>query len=232
MLTIGLSSVYLWCSTAAGIAGNICAISLYLSPMPTFKRIITNRSTEQFSGLPYIYGLLNCLICTWYGLPIVKSGIIMVATVNSIGAVFQLVYLIIFIMYAEKSIKLRISGLLGTVSVLFAAVVLVSLRLSGHERELFVGYICAFSVVSVYASPLFIINLVIKTRSVEFMPFNLSLATFLVSFSFCAYGALQGAPFVYIPNGLGTILGFVQLVLYSYYCRISGDDDSREPLLV
>lgn len=72
---------------------------------PTFKRIIWNKSTEQFSGLPYIYGLLNCLICFWYGLPIISPGIILVATVNSIGAVFQLMYISIFIMYAESMKK-------------------------------------------------------------------------------------------------------------------------------
>ena len=72
---------------------------------PTFRRIVRNRSTEQFSGLPYIYALLNCLITLWYGTPIVSSDNIMVMTVNSIGAVFQMVYIVLFIVYAEKSTK-------------------------------------------------------------------------------------------------------------------------------
>lgn len=72
---------------------------------PTFRRIIRSKSTEQFSGLPYIYGLLNCLICLWYGMPIVSPGIIHIATVNSIGAIFQSVYLIIYIIHAEKAKK-------------------------------------------------------------------------------------------------------------------------------
>lgn len=32
----------------------------------TFVRIIRNRSTEQFSGIPYVLTLLNCLLSTWY----------------------------------------------------------------------------------------------------------------------------------------------------------------------
>lgn len=72
---------------------------------PTFRRIIRNKSTEQFSGLPYIYALLNCLICLWYGTPIVSPGIILVFTVNSVGAVFQLAYILIFIIYAERTKK-------------------------------------------------------------------------------------------------------------------------------
>lgn len=78
---------------------------------PTFRRIIRSKSTEQFSGLPYIYGLLNCLICLWYGMPIVSPGIIHIATVNSIGAIFQSVYLIIYIIHAEKAKKVIINPL-------------------------------------------------------------------------------------------------------------------------
>ncbi|KAM1917745.1 hypothetical protein ACFX13_037309 [Malus domestica] len=232
MLPTGLFSVYLGWSTAAGIAGNIFAFVLFVSPIPTFKRIVKTKSTEQFSGLPYIYALLNCLICSWYGMPAVKTGIILVATVNSIGAVFQLVYLSIFIRHAERAIKLRMMGLIAAVIVVFAFVVFVTLELLDYdERQMFVGYLSVASLISMFASPLFIIKLVIKTRSVEFMPFNLSLATFLMSLSFSAYGVLKEDPFLYIPNGIGTILGLVQLALYSYYSKIS-EDASREPLIV
>lgn len=72
---------------------------------PTFLRIVQNKSIEQFSGLPYIYSLLNCLICMWYGLPCVSYGVILVATVNSIGAAFQLAYVILFILHADGSKK-------------------------------------------------------------------------------------------------------------------------------
>ncbi|KAB2060676.1 hypothetical protein ES319_A10G034800v1 [Gossypium barbadense] len=98
-----------------GIAGNIFAFGLFLSPIPTFRRIIRNGSTEQFSGMPYIYALLNCLICLWYGFPIISPVIILVATVNSIGAIFQLIYIIIFIAYATKPMKLKMLGFLVSV---------------------------------------------------------------------------------------------------------------------
>ena len=74
---------------------------------PTFRRIIRNKSTERFSGLPYIYSLLNCLIVLWYGLPWVTQGVLLVATVNSVGAFFQLTYVIIFIIYSDNLRKVR-----------------------------------------------------------------------------------------------------------------------------
>ncbi|XP_019253067.1 PREDICTED: bidirectional sugar transporter SWEET2a-like [Nicotiana attenuata] len=115
----GLFSTYSICSNAAGIAGNLFAFVLFVSPIPTFRRIIGSKSTEQFSGLPYIYALLNCLslICLWYGTPIVSPGIILVFTVNSVGAVFQLVYITIFFIFAEREKKVPngIGGVLGVI---------------------------------------------------------------------------------------------------------------------
>eukprot|EP00268_Persea_americana_P059432 TRINITY_DN7291_c0_g2_i3.p1 TRINITY_DN7291_c0_g2~~TRINITY_DN7291_c0_g2_i3.p1 ORF type:complete len:125 (-),score=5.64 TRINITY_DN7291_c0_g2_i3:1012-1386(-) len=107
MISSGFDSTYGILCNAAGVAGNIFAFGLFISPIPTFRRIIRNRSIEQFSGLPYIYALLNCLITLWYGLPMITPGIILVATVNSIGATFQLIYIIIFIIYAENMKKVN-----------------------------------------------------------------------------------------------------------------------------
>ncbi|XP_024020545.1 bidirectional sugar transporter SWEET2a [Morus notabilis] len=230
-MTTALSSVYAVCSDAAGVAGNLLAFGLFLSPIPTFRRIIRNHSTEQFSGLPYIYSFLNCLICLWYGTPIISPGVILVATVNSIGAVFQFLYIIIFIFYAERVKKLKMTGLLIAIFALFAIIVFVSVKvLDSGVRQAFVGYLSVASLISMFASPLFIIKLVIKTRSVEFMPFYLSLSTFLMSLSFFAYGMLKYDGFIYVPNGIGSILGLVQLALYYYFSGTSSED-SREPLI-
>lgn len=78
----------------------------------TFGRIVRNKSTEHFSGLPYIYALLNCLICMWYGSPLVSDDNLLVMTVNSAGAVFQFVYIILFITYADKANKVNPSFLI------------------------------------------------------------------------------------------------------------------------
>ncbi|BAD52705.1 MtN3-like [Oryza sativa Japonica Group] len=68
----------------------------------TFKRILKAKSTERFDGLPYLFSLLNCLICLWYGLPWVANGRLLVTTVNGTGAVFQLAYICLFIFYADS----------------------------------------------------------------------------------------------------------------------------------
>lgn len=181
----------------------MCAVCF--SYRPTFRRIIRNKSTEQFSGLPYIYALLNCLICLWYGMPIVSSGIILIATVNSIGAVFQLVYVIIYVVYADQRrrvnsirpclnlfvtrkliihhltwknycvLQLNMLGLLLGVFVVFVVIAFVSLRVfEPPNRQLFVGYLSVFSLISMFASPLFVIVSSLYTHidklSSDFLP--------------------------------------------------------------
>ncbi|XP_073308772.1 bidirectional sugar transporter SWEET2a-like isoform X2 [Primulina huaijiensis] len=225
----GVFSIYTVFSEAAGVAGYY--VQSQSSEVPTFRRIIRNESTEQFSGLPYIYALLNCLICLWYGVPIVSSGIILIATVNSVGAVFQLVYIAIFIQYADKGRKIKMLGLLLAVFSAFGIIVFLSLHVfQPPNRQLFVGYLSVFSLISMFASPLFVINLVVRTKSVEYMPFYLSLATFLMSGAFFAYGLLKHDSFVSVPNGIGAILGIIQLVLYLHYSKIS-EEASRRLLL-
>lgn len=232
MILWGANSVFSICRDAAGVAGNIFAFGLFVSPVPTFRRIVRNRSTEQFSGLPYIYALLNCLITLWYGTPLISLDNVMVMTVNSIGAIFQLVYIILFIVYTENSTKVRMLGFLLAVFTLFAIVAGVSLQIiDPWIRRNVVGLLSCGSLISMFASPLFIINLVIQTKSIEYMPFYLSLSTFLMSTSFFLYGIFNFDPFVYVPNGIGTVLGIVQLAVYFYY-KNSATEDSKEPLII
>ncbi|KAK7405367.1 hypothetical protein VNO78_06619 [Psophocarpus tetragonolobus] len=232
MSVFDVYSIYEVGKDAAGVAGNIFAFGLFVSPIPTFRRIIRNGSTEMFSGLPYIYSLLNCLICLWYGTPLISPDNLLVTTVNTIGAAFQLVYIIIFLMYAEKTRKVRMLGLLLAVFGVFVSILVGSLEIGDRAtRRIFVGFLSCASLISMFASPLFIIKLVIRTKSVEFMPFYLSLSTLLMSISFFLYGLLNIDAFIYVPNGIGTVLGMIQLVLYFYY-KSSSNEGCRQPLIV
>uniref|UniRef100_A0A0E0MT70 Bidirectional sugar transporter SWEET n=1 Tax=Oryza rufipogon TaxID=4529 RepID=A0A0E0MT70_ORYRU len=55
---------------AVGILGNAASMLLYAAPILTFRRVIKKGSVEEFSCVPYILALFNCLLYTWYGLPV------------------------------------------------------------------------------------------------------------------------------------------------------------------
>ncbi|XP_075495521.1 bidirectional sugar transporter SWEET1-like isoform X1 [Primulina tabacum] len=206
-----------------GIFGNAFALFLFLAPLITFKRIIKRRSTEQFSGVPYVMTLLNCLLSAWYGLPFVSPNNLLVSTINGTGAAIELVYVMIFLIFAMKKEKGKILGLLTLVLAIFAIVAFVSLfALHGKGRKLFCGIAATVFSIIMYGSPLTIMRMVIKTKSVEFMPFFLSLFVFLCGTSWFVFGLLGKDPFVAIPNGFGCGLGTVQLILYAIYRNNKG----------
>uniref|UniRef100_A0A0D9UYE0 Bidirectional sugar transporter SWEET n=1 Tax=Leersia perrieri TaxID=77586 RepID=A0A0D9UYE0_9ORYZ len=124
---------------AVGILGNAASMLLYAAPILTFRRVVKKGSVEEFSCVPYILALFNCLLYTWYGLPVVSSG-------------------------WENSTKQ-----------------------------------------------------VITTKSVEFMPFYLSLFSFLSSALWMIYGLLGKDLFIASPNFVGCPMGILQLVLYCIY---------------
>ncbi|KAJ8510061.1 hypothetical protein OPV22_000495 [Ensete ventricosum] len=212
-----------------GIFGNATALFLFLSPLVTFKRIIRKRSTEDFSGVPYNMTLLNCLLSAWYGLPFVSPNNLLVSTINGAGSVIEAVYVLIFLVYAPKKERARVAAMFTFVLSVFAVISLVSvLALHGHRRKLFCGFAAAIFSICMYASPLSIMRLVIKTKSVEYMPFLLSLFVFLCGTSWFVYGLLGGDPFVTVPNGCGSALGAMQLILYTIYRNRTTTDGGSE----
>ncbi|KAK9740913.1 hypothetical protein RND81_03G070400 [Saponaria officinalis] len=161
-----------------------------------------------------------------YGLPFVSPNNILVTTINGTGAVIESVYVLVFLILAPKKEKLKIGGLLALILSIFAAVAFVSLfALHGNKRKIFCGIAASVFSIIMYGSPLSIMRLVIKTKSVEYMPFLLSLFCFLCGTSWFIYGLLGHDPFVAVPNGFGSALGAMQLILYFiYYDKKSGDE--------
>lgn len=72
----------------------------------TFCRIVRRGSTEEFEPSPYVFTLLNALLWLYYGLT--KPDGFLVATVNGFGAIMELIYVVLFIVYAgDHAIRVR-----------------------------------------------------------------------------------------------------------------------------
>ncbi|GAU48055.1 hypothetical protein TSUD_377290 [Trifolium subterraneum] len=206
---------------AVAVLGNAASVSLYAAPMVTFRRVIRKKSTEEFSCIPYIIGLLNCLLFTWYGLPVVsyKWENFPLVTVNGVGIALELSYVLIYFWYSSPKGKMKVALITTPVLVVFcitAAVSAFCLHDSPH-RKLLVGSIGLGVSVALYGSPLVAMKKVIETKSVEFMPLPLSLCAFSASVFWLAYGILVRDIFVAGPSVIGTPLSIVQLVVYFKY---------------
>ncbi|XP_059438705.1 bidirectional sugar transporter SWEET17-like isoform X1 [Corylus avellana] len=209
-----ISLVYL-----TGVLGNIMSGLLYLSPTPTFWRIVKRRSTEEFESLPYICKLLNAYFWIYYG--IIEPNSLLVATVNMFGAIVEIIFLIIFLLLAPSRMKARTAILVAILDVGFpaAAVLLTQFLLHGEMRIAVAGLLCVIFSMIAYASPLSAMKTVVTTKSVEYMPFLLSFIFFLNGGVWTAYALLAKDLFVGIPNGTGFFLGTAQLILYAMYWK-------------
>uniref|UniRef100_A0A6N2M7L4 Bidirectional sugar transporter SWEET n=2 Tax=Salix TaxID=40685 RepID=A0A6N2M7L4_SALVM len=70
-----------------------------------------------------------------------------------------------------------------------------------------------------YAAPLSVMKMVITTKSVEYMPFFISLASLANGVAWSAYALIKFDPFILVPNGMGTLFSVAQLILYAVYYR-------------
>ncbi|KAJ4729196.1 Bidirectional sugar transporter SWEET [Melia azedarach] len=207
-----------------GIIGNVVSFGLFLSPAPTFWRIIKRKDVEEFHPYAYIATCLNCMLWIFYGLPVIHPDSTLVVTINAVGLVLELIYLSIFCWYdrQKKGRKVVALGLSG--EVIFVAIVAMIALLAFHThktRSMFVGILCDIFNIIMYGSPLTIWHKVIKTKSVEYMPFFLSLANFSNGCIWTAYALIKLDYYILISNGLGAILGLIQLVIYACYYKMT-----------
>ncbi|KAF5764792.1 putative SWEET sugar transporter [Helianthus annuus] len=112
-----------------------------------------------------------------------------------------------FIMYATPNAKKRTFKVLSATTTLCLAIMLMLyFFLDGSIRSVVVGWICAA-----------LSWKVVKTKSVEFMPFPLSCLLTLCAMMWFAYGVYTKDLCVMVPNVLWFILGVIQIALYKYY---------------
>ncbi|XP_071722078.1 bidirectional sugar transporter SWEET17-like, partial [Rutidosis leptorrhynchoides] len=137
-----------------GIIGNIISILLFLSPAPTFWRIVKNKSTEDFECVPYVCTLLNCSLWLYYG--IIKPGEYLLATISGIGILIEVTFVLLFLIYAPTMMRNKTGLIFGALNLGFlAAVVLVTqLAMKGEIRLDVLGVVCAGFTIIMYCSPL------------------------------------------------------------------------------
>uniref|UniRef100_A0A1J3EFS0 Bidirectional sugar transporter SWEET n=1 Tax=Noccaea caerulescens TaxID=107243 RepID=A0A1J3EFS0_NOCCA len=203
------------CAFVFGIMGNIISFVVFLAPVPTFVRICKKKSTEGFQSLPYVSALFSAMLWIYYAMQKDGSGFLLI-TINSVGCFIETIYIILFVNYANKKTRISTLKVLGLLNFLgFATIVLVcELLTKGSTREKVLGGICVGFSVIVFAAPLSIMRLVVRTRSVEFMPFSLSLFLTLSAVTWLFYGLAIKDFYVALPNVLGAFLGAVQMILY------------------
>ncbi|RHN63524.1 putative SWEET sugar transporter [Medicago truncatula] len=202
-----------------------------MSPVPTFIKICKAKSVQDFKPDPYVVTILNCAMWSFYGMPFISKSNTLVLTINGFGFFIEIIYTSIFFVYSNGSKRKKILlALLAEVVFLVLVVFIVMYFVTNlKERRFIVGVICIIFNILMYFSPLTVMRQVIRSKSVKYMPFLLSLANFANGLIWTTYALLRWDPFVVIPNGLGALSGLAQLILYAVYYRTTKWDDDAPP---
>ncbi|CAF2161502.1 unnamed protein product [Brassica napus] len=201
-----------------GILGNITSFFVSLAPTPTFYVIYKKKSSEGYQCIPYVVSMLSSMLWIYYAMT-KKRNVLIRITINTFSFFIQICYVSFFTVYAPKKEQ--------TLTVKFVLVVDVFafgfiffptyFLLDGKQRVEILGYICMVFSLCVFAAPLGVIRKVIKTGSVEFMPFGLSFFLTLSAVMWLIYGVLVKDINIMVPNVMGIILGVLQMILYWIY---------------
>ncbi|CAN4095184.1 unnamed protein product [Withania somnifera] len=215
---------------AVGVIGNIISLILFLSPLPTFVRIWKKKSVEQFSAVPYLATFVNCGLWVLYGIPLVHPHSILVVTINGTGLAIEAVYLMLFLFYSQRGKRMKVFLIIvGEIIFLASLAILVLTLVQTHKKKsTIVGTICMVGNILMYASPLSVMKLVIRSKSVEFMPLYLSLFSFLNGVCWTTYALIRLDTFILVPNSMGAALGLAQLLLYAMYYKSSKRQAQKE----
>ncbi|PIA65578.1 hypothetical protein AQUCO_00100818v1 [Aquilegia coerulea] len=213
--------------------GQVTSLFLFAAPIATLVKIWKRKDVEEFSPNPYLAGVMNCLMWIYYGLPFVTGKNTLVITINSVGLVLEFIYIGIFLWYCKtKKQRVNVLWKLGAIVGIFvlAAGLELGLTHKGFVRLTIAGVQSTVFSICLYAMPLDVMRMVIKTKSVEYLPLPLCIAGLLNGIDWSAYALFSKKidPYILTANGLGAILGIVQVILYIIYCR-STPQHSKNP---
>ena len=208
---------------ALWLIATLMSIILSLSPIPTMQEIFKNKSTLSFSVLPYAATAAQSSMWLVYSSFSQESGQGLVL-VNAWGVAIQLVYCVIFAIYATDRFDI-LKTLIGSLAIV---ILLWAFSAVSSRPDIVSQYSAMILNICMFASPLAVVKRVIETRSVAFMPLPLSVASLGCALAWFIYGFSINLPGVIVPNGLGVLLGLAQILIFAkYYTK-----DSSTPTVV
>lgn len=113
----------------------------------------------------------------------------------------------------EKLVMGMVLVWLGVISILSFA------NFDANTRQLIVGFVVNANLLFFYGAPLSTIFKVLKTRNSASIHIRTMITNTLNGTFWTAYGFAKTDPFIYVPNGIGAILGVIQFFLCILFPR-------------
>jgi solute carrier family 50 (sugar transporter) len=227
VLNDAVATLFFYCTLCTAV-GPVASVGLFLAPIPTIKDVMNAGTIGGLPMLPYSFMASNAFVWCTYG--ILKNQPPLWSC-NAIGFVFAMYYCFQFALHVPARTKYRLNAstptLPGTIkhhfigiSFVFAITTLIAgLRPFGTYSADVIGNIAVLFCILMFASPLSVIQLVIRTKSAGIIPLPFTVVSCLNCFCWAVYGffALNDIN-VWLPNSLGLTFGVIQVILKIVFC--------------
>lgn len=196
-------------------------VILQLSPLPLVMTMKVKKSAMNFSPFPFV-ALTACgYQWSFYGYFAYAAtdnvGFLMLVYANILGLVLGVYYLWTFCQVAERSL---VSWQIAGMTALLLGEYLFCVSAEDLNTALFVaGLLSAALSIVVSCSTVVAIPAAVKSDSLQAMPVDIVVASFISCVLWTVLGLMLHDPWVTVPNGLGLLVGTAQLAVVTFVKR-------------
>eukprot|EP01024_Parvocaulis_polyphysoides_P018369 TRINITY_DN1813_c1_g2_i1.p1 TRINITY_DN1813_c1_g2~~TRINITY_DN1813_c1_g2_i1.p1 ORF type:complete len:270 (-),score=42.54 TRINITY_DN1813_c1_g2_i1:124-912(-) len=201
----------------APVIGTILANVMFFSPLTAVLQVRQTQTLGELNPLPFPVITANCVGWLLYAV-LLKNYFLLFG--NLPGALLGIFYSLTCLTYAPQKIR----DLMTTTMIIFPLIftvymfALAKMQASEDTTQFAIGIVNNVILVIYYAAPLSVFYKVIHSRDSSSLYFPLVVANTVNGAMWFVYGLLGlGDPFVWVGNGIGTILNVVSIILIFVY---------------
>ncbi|KAI9022364.1 sugar efflux transporter for intercellular exchange-domain-containing protein [Hyaloraphidium curvatum] len=203
--------------TASPVLGNLCAVALFLAPLPQVLRVRASGRLDGLNVLPYPLIVGNCLAWFLYGCFLRDTFLILP---NAIGFCAGLFYILSTFPITPAAGRARGTVLLVAACAWCFLGAELGFVVYGHpDGRSVMGWFGTVVLLAFFASPLSSLLEVLQKRDSTSIHVPLAVAGVFNGGFWTVYGLVLSDPFVYMPNAFGLLSAFAQLGLAQAFPR-------------
>jgi hypothetical protein len=189
--------------------------ALFAGQVPTARAIARagGHAAEQYSVLPTLATLGNCLLWASYGAYVGSSNVL---GVNAGGAAFNVGYAAVFWTYSGVKARVRLATLLTLLVVAVAAVDAAVFAVRPSSGAVVLASLSIAVNIAMFASPVGSVLAAVRSLDASRVPVAMNVAAAACSGLWTALGVLQGDFFIAGPNIAGLVMTALQLAALGY----------------
>ncbi|XP_030248345.1 sugar transporter SWEET1 [Sparus aurata] len=205
----------------------VFTVGMFSTGLTDLKKMRESKSADNIQFLPFLTTCLNNLGWLYYGLLKKDQTIVLV---NIIGAILQILYIIVYIHYTKQK-RVVMSQALAAGMVLICGWFYFSVFLTeGDTRLSQLGLTCSVVTVSMYLSPLTDLVGIVRSGDVQCLSFPLTVATLFTSTSWVLYGLQLNDYFIVVPNMPGIFTSLIRFYLFWRFASVNQGSPSYKPM--